>query len=159
MKSTVCLITCSLCGLNWIDKDSLPHSHIRCVWHLLEKRKNGFDGVTAFHTYTNCTCVGWFRFEWRTCITWLCKCSMNKQTNERNERNGMNCCITVHNYMKHGGEKLKPSKDTMWECMKCTLMCALHTRKKPFPRAHIHMDVCETPNQLITYSWNWFSVP
>lgn len=54
----------------------------------------------------------------------LCKCSMNKLTNS---------CITVYNYIKHGGEKLKPSRDTMWllvvSFMLCVIyMCALHMK-------------------------------
>lgn len=49
----------------------------------------------------------------------LCKCSMNKLTNR---------CTTLYNYTKHVGEKLKPSRDTMWVSVLCSTLVLLSTR-------------------------------
>lgn len=148
MKSTVCLITCSVCielnrpRFTWYE------------WHSLKEGENGFDGITAFHTYVGIIpyrktwaahhthhiwIVAW-AFQWmqpRHCVRHrihiyfnmhgkefqtyilLCKCSMNKLTNR---------CTTLYNYTKHGGEKLKPSRDTMWVSVLCSTLVLLSIR-------------------------------
>lgn len=83
----------------------------------------------------------------RVLLTVLCKCSMNKQTNERT-----NSCITVHNYMKHGGEKLKPLKRHQpCECVYevHTYVCFPYERvKKHFPRALAYFWNAKPANNL-----------